>query len=661
MSRSRTYTNRGPSWHPSYDHNTQPGAVENNDRAGPARVSKEMVQQLGMEIEATRAAEQTKGLRILQAASLEGVPPWYEYQLALEDDAPLIGADEMVRLQIPGRPSVAAHVLAISEDTLRIAAAEQLELPLPSASYLVQDSSWLLERLRDRVRAIGRAIDAGAGPEDFNTSLAQLAIGQGDLDHNDVEWADDLCPASRDLLSSAFDSLNELQQHACSTSLKRRVHFVWGPPGTGKTTTLSVLVLAHVLAGRRVLVVTPSNASADVIAAGIAERCGNLEEYQRGLVLRVGPRPGRTLVEQHGSHLVPYLVAGRLEDEARQLCVDDGTVAPYAAAVSSRTRRIQGLLRDCRVAVGPVHHVYLSRELCGEWDVVIVDEASMVTGPQIWLAAGKARSQVVVAGDFMQLPAPVAHSRPEDVRWLSQDPFARLGIPDDLARDDDPPYVTTLTEQYRMSPAICDLVGSMFYDHRLRTACGVARRHTPAWARHPHAGSVVLVDTTCLKPGAIIPAGTNSRQNPVHARVIHDIVATLLPGLEQGEDHGSILVLSPFRSQVALLSDDLKPFRRQHAQLTVSTVHRAQGAEADTVLLSLDDAPGSPMSGFMRAERWTNAGARLMNVGLSRARKRVIVVAARDHLMTGGGAVVRRLLELLDGRGTVIEWDLSVA
>jgi superfamily I DNA/RNA helicase len=74
------------------------------------------------------------------------------------------------------------------------------------------------------------------------------------------------------------------------------------------------------------------------------------------------------------------------------------------------------------------------------------------------------------------------------------------------------------------------------------------------------------------------------------------------------------LAATPYRAQVALLRQFL---RRNHPQISVSTIHRAQGSEKTLVILDPVDS-SSPF--FGGAE-----GRRLINVAISRAKAHVII------------------------------------
>ncbi len=53
------------------------------------------------------------------------------------------------------------------------------------------------------------------------------------------------------------------QDTALKHALEHPITFVWGPPGTGKTKTLSDMVIAFLKQGKRVLMVSQSNVSVD--------------------------------------------------------------------------------------------------------------------------------------------------------------------------------------------------------------------------------------------------------------------------------------------------------------------------------------------------------------------------------------------------------------
>ncbi len=83
-------------------------------------------------------------------------------------------------------------------------------------------------------------------------------------------------------------SISEEQKRALAKSLGNEVTFVWGPPGTGKTTLLSYLVCELLLRDKNILLVSHTNVAIDNAIERIAKLLRNDEKYLEGKILRVG-------------------------------------------------------------------------------------------------------------------------------------------------------------------------------------------------------------------------------------------------------------------------------------------------------------------------------------------------------------------------------------
>jgi ATP-dependent RNA/DNA helicase IGHMBP2 len=118
------------------------------------------------------------------------------------------------------------------------------------------------------------------------------------------------------------------------------------------------------------------------------------------------------------------------------------------------------------------------------------------------------------------------------------------------------------------------------------------------------------------------PEGSDSRQNAGEASLVASEVRALVG---RGVPPDGIAVVSPYDAQVQRLRSLLAP--EVDAGLEVDTVDGFQGREKDAVVVSLVRANESGEVGFL-------ADVRRMNVALTRARRKLVVV--------GDGATVSR-------------------
>ena len=558
---------------------------------------------------------------------------------------------------------------------------------IPAGGILVVDTVWMIEALQRRLRdgvLTPSARQHGTTP--FNVTAALRVIGQGD-------FAPSLAPPVCETHLTGTP-LNEEQAHAVELTFRRNASYIIGPPGTGKTTTLARAVEAHVRAGRSVLVVAPSNRAVDIVMRAVAERLRECPEYSRGLIIRFGPRPttavlGRISAEICHGDLVDRILRERYDkalarlDEIRDAAsatlasVDTieaaccSPLGPYPTPayhvdlrkrgcratsrllwVKRHQRRVRRasdvlprrLLGRCMVLGTTIHQTYLSRELRRQYDVVVIDEASMMQAAQAFVAAGLAettRGRVIVAGDYRQIPPVVLAESMNAKQWLARDVFYAAGIPDDLAREDYVPYVALLNVQYRMSPGICKLVSDLFYEGRLKPHPSVRTRE--ALPCPFGTTDVYFIDSSSMAP-SVPPAASRSRVNEKHITIVEALLAELDSGnaIPTG-GRRNVAVISPFRDQTAAIRQRVAT-RYRGRGIVVTTAHRSQGGEAEIVILDLTDAPGPALSGFLQANDLSSTGPRVLNVAMSRARQQLYVIGAMEYLERTGGRVAKDLI-----------------
>ena len=276
------------------------------------------------------------------------------------------------------------------------------------------------------------------------------------------------------------------------------------------------------------------------------------------------------------------------------------------------------------------------------FDLVIVDEASKATAPELMIPMARGRRQVLV-GDERQLPPYVEQEaltaadvadRGITVDELTQPLFSALVEQAPGAN------IVTLTHQHRMHPAIGRLVSQCFYDGELTSE----DRESLAWLQMLAPRPVTWLTTAHIKDRHERPRPGGSIVNDAEARVIITFLRTAEGLARAARKSGTVVVLSGYAAQRDALEERIARERPKMRWLSVesSTVDAFQGRQADIVLFSLTRANRKRKLGF------TKERPRL-NVALSRARDALIVVG--DHAFAreaDNSGAMRRVLDYIE-------------
>lgn len=450
-------------------------------------------------------------------------------------------------------------------------------------------------------------------------------------------------PEGPQLTGAPFRWLRPGQRQALGL-LQQQAAFLWGPPGTGKTTTLGVM-LAEYLEQRpqaRVLLLSSTNQAVDLATLAVDKALEKgRREALRPSVQRLGTRFDATAFEGR-EHLIPAQDRALIQRLAQaEAARPSGRASSgQASALKAWHDRVQALreqlrasslqvLQRCRlVAMTTTRAAFTLKTLralapegqedtAPPFDLLVFDEASQVSLAHA-LALMPLGRQWLFAGDPQQL-SPVLRSREREARrWLGRSAFA------EMPRQG--PALALLDEQSRMAAAISDLVSQLFYEGTLRVAADASA--SPAWLQARQRRFVEVPAESHIHVQTMRASGTWSAadRGPLRresAEAIADLIETALadsPDLGGGWQPHELVVLTPFRAQRALIRQRLRARGLPEAQIKVSTVHRAQGSEAPVLLF--DPVDGSQP--FLQTEE----AQRLFNVAWSRAQAKLIVFLA---------------------------------
>lgn len=255
-----------------------------------------------------------------------------------------------------------------------------------------------------------------------------------------------------------------------------------------------------------------------------------------------------------------------------------------------------------------------------KFDLVIVDEAGRSTPPEIMVPMSLGK-KIILVGDHKQLPPIIDQILVNEVTTKTD--LKKVDLEESLfsylEKNINEECKGSLTEQYRMHPAIGNLISTVFYSNTIKSGSNTKdKKHGyNEWED----SSIIWVDTK-NNSEKFEQDIFKTKQNQLEANLIFELLIKLESCYKskgiKGKDVG---VICGYSGQKSLLN---KLFQSKYKDvftvlnLEIDTVDAFQGRETDIVIYSIVRSNPEGKIGFL-------SDARRLNVALSRARELLII------------------------------------
>lgn len=423
------------------------------------------------------------------------------------------------------------------------------------------------------------------------------------------------------------------QLKAFKAALGNDITFIWGPPGTGKSYTLATIIMAlHKMKGERTAVCCLSNVAVDQLVDKVIDIILEHEpEMARGEFYRAGRTEDAKILST--DFLFPddekakklRLLIKFLNNKIEKFRKDNLQYSDEAINIKSKLKDTRESLKEhtdylisqVKVVFSTISNFVLNSRLKGgKIDNLIVDEASMLAMPQLIALARNVTKRIILVGDFQQLsPITVA-----GVPMLKNSVFRLCGI--DINHTDHP-ALYQLLNQRRSNPKLVDIINNAFYADRLKA---INSKYNKIVARSPF--SECVVGMACVEDGKVRFTKGGTRQNTANADAVFNLVDIYSQDIEATF---SIGIITPYTGQVSLLKAFFN--KRNYSldfqeRVKIGTVHTFQGSECDVIIFDMVDCSyfENGKKAYFGKLYSGEQGEQLLNVAISRARHKLIVV-----------------------------------
>ncbi|ABR54798.1 putative DNA helicase [Methanococcus vannielii SB] len=447
-------------------------------------------------------------------------------------------------------------------------------------------------------------------------------------------------------------TLNDYQKNAVISALSARdLYLIHGPPGTGKTKTISEIILQEAFRKNKIIATADSNIAVDNILS-------NLSKYPDFKIVRIG-HPSRiskklleySLYEQILKH-EKYEKLSILRKELhknyefkknlnrpdlkwmRKLSNDDIIIfskldkdirgipkleikkmADWILAtekiekLKENIEKIEKSIIDSIISSSSI--ILSTNSMAGSeilenyrFDVCIIDEGSQSMEPSALIPISLSR-KLIISGDHKQLPPTVISNEIELKKTL----FERL-----ISKY--PEFSKVLQIQYRMNEKIMEFSNKMFYGEMIVSHSSIKHQNLMEIVKNIESFDSEILNDMPLQfidiDGKELKNKFKSYYNILEAEKVLEVVKKFQ------KYNVPVSVITPYDAQVKYISGLINS-----DEIEVKSIDGFQGRENEVIILSL---VRTNKLGFLK-------DLRRLNVAITRAKRKLVVIGSKNLLI----------------------------
>lgn len=399
-----------------------------------------------------------------------------------------------------------------------------------------------------------------------------------------------------------YDDDFNMQENLCEN-----IEFVFGPPGTGKTTHLAQNILIPLMQGNespKVLVLTPTNKSADVLVRRIMDIMNDNDSYKDWLVRFGGT--GDEVIERSPVYRDKTFDIRTLEKN-----VTVSTIArfPYDFFMPQGTR------------------IFLNGI---KWDYIVIDEASMISLVNIvYPLYKKTPKKFIIAGDPFQIE-PITSV---DL-WKNENIYTMVHL-DSFVEPHTIPHdykVTLLTTQYRSVPSVGTVFSKFAYGGILEHYRSEQDQKRLNLGAEFNICPLNIIKFPVSKYESIYRSKRLQHCSSYHiysAIFTFEYATYLSKAIAKANPMGffRIGIIAPYRAQAdlieKLIASENLPYE---VDIQVGTIHGFQGDECDIIFAVFNTPPNITAGKDMFLNK-----RNIINVSISRAKDYLFILMPDDN------------------------------